>query len=131
MKYLIELKNDLIHHFDDLTPDKVELAIINGEIPKSSHTIQYIARFLLKDCRINNPFDVLGFIRKWFEKKGKDIPDLSFDSDVIDLESFDLQIDISLFDKLSMDDNGSTKVCPMPVWSDALGTFINGAIVNA
>lgn len=129
MKYLLQLKNDLINRFDDLTADKVALYLVNGELGKNSHTVQYIARFSLHDCRINNPFDVLMFIRAWFENANRDVPDLNFDCEVVDLESYDLQIDLALFDKLSVK-NGTTEVCLSPVWSDTADTFISGAITQ-
>lgn len=130
MKYLIELKNDLIQHFDDLTPDKVTLQLVNGEIAKNSYTVQYIARFTLQDCRLASPFDVLMFIKSWFKSQQKDEPDLNFDCEVIDLESYDLQIDLALFDKLLVKKDGTTEVCLPPVWSDTADTFVSGAIAK-
>lgn len=129
MKYLYTLKDNLINSFTTLTPDKTFLLIVNGELAKNSSQVNYIARFILTDCREDDPFLLLTFIRQWFASRALDIPDLSFDCDVIDLESYDLQIDIALFDKLNIASDGSYAVCLPPVWSDELGTFINGAIV--
>lgn len=130
MKYLIQLKNDLIQYFDDLTPDKVKLQLVNGEIGKNSQTVQYIARFTLQDCRLASPFDILMFIKNWFKRYQKDEPDLNFDCEVIDLESYDMQIDLALFDKLLVKKDGTTEVCLPPVWSDEVDNFISGVIVN-
>ena len=129
MKYLFDLKNAIIDRFPALTADKVQLQIVNGNLPPTSQTLGYIARLYLLDCKLPNPYDVLGFIRKWFETRNMAIPELMFDCDVIDLESYDLQIDIQLSDKLNIGSDGATSVCPDVVWSDVLGTFISGAIV--
>lgn len=128
MKYLIDLKNDLLAHFDELTGDKTYLQIVNGNMPSNTQTVSYIARFVLVDCRLAEPFAVLAFIRQWFETRGRTIPDLNFDCDVIDLESYDLQIDIGLNDKLTFTPDG-VNVCPELVWSDTAGTFISSAIL--
>ena len=129
MKYLIDLKTDLLARFDELTGDNTQLQIVNGEIGKDSTTVNYIARFILIDCRLPSPFDVLGFIRVWFDSHAMPVPQLNFDCDVIDLETYDLQIDIALADKLNIAIDGTTTVCYPLVWSDELGTYINGAIV--
>lgn len=130
MKYLITLKNDLLARFPELTGDNTQLQIVNGELGKDTHTVNYIARFILLDCRLPSPFDVLDFIRVWFEGRSLDTPQLNFDCDVIDLETYDLQIDIALSDKLNIATDGTTTICYPLVWSEALGTFINGAIVQ-
>lgn len=129
MKYLIDLKNDLLAQFDELTGDKTYLQIVNGNMPFNTQTVSYIARFVLVDCRLAEPFTVLAFIRQWFSTRGRTIPDLNFDCDVIDLESYDLQIDIGLTDKLAFLPNGGVNICPEPVWSDEAGTFISSAIL--
>ena len=130
MKYLIDLKNDLLAQFPALTGDNTQLQIVNGELGKDTHTVNYIARFILLDCRLPSPFDVIGFIRIWFEGRSLDTPQLNFDCDVIDLETYDLQIDIALSDKLNIATDGTTTICYPLVWSEALSTFINGAIVQ-
>lgn len=130
MKYLIDLKNDLLARFPELTGEDTKLQIVNGELSKDSQTVIYIARFILLNCRLANPFDILGFIRVWFDDRELDTPQLNFDCDVIDLETYDLQVDISLADKLNIATDGSTTICYPVVWSDKLGRFINGAIVQ-
>lgn len=130
MNYLINLKKDLINSFDGLEPDKVQLHLVNGELGASAPVVKYIARFVLLDCRIATPFDVLAFIRGWFDAHGHPVPDIHFGCEVIDLESYDLQIDLGLSDKIIITD-GRALICPPPIWSDGVGTFIAGAIGQA
>lgn len=127
MNYLITLKKDLIDTFDSLEPDKVQLHLVNGELGSSGQVVKYIARFILLDCRIATPFDILAFIRSWFDTSGYPVPDINFGCEVIDLESYDLQIDLGLSDKIIIT-GGKAVVCPPPIWSDAVGTFIGGVI---
>ena len=129
MKYLISLKNDLLSRFLELTGDNTQLQIINGELPPDRSTIHYVARFYLLNCRLPNPFDILGFIRRWFEHHGKPVPKLTFDCDVVNLETYDLQIDISLDDKLNFADDGTASLCDDLVWSDTAGTYVKASIV--
>lgn len=134
MKYLITLKNDLIAAFDGLTPDKTMLQLVNGELKPDSSTVNYIARFTLIDCRLPDPFLVIAFIRTWFNQRFYDVagvnqPSLNFDCDVIDLETYDIQIDIGLTDKLNIDNDGSYTICPPLVWSEQVGGFINSVIL--
>lgn len=130
MKYLIDLKNDLLAQFPALTGDKTFLQLVNGNLPPETQTVSYIARFIFTDCKLAEPFAVIGFIRIWFEGRSLDTPQLNFDCDVIDLETYDLQIDIALSDKLNIATDGTTTICYPLVWSEALSTFINGAIVQ-
>lgn len=130
MNYLITLKKDLTDTFDSLEPDKVQLHLVNGELGASGQMVKYIARFILLDCRISTPFDILAFIRGWFDTSGYAVPDINFNCEVIDLESYDLQIDLGLSDKIIITD-GKAVVCPPPIWSDGVGTFIAGAIGQA
>lgn len=125
MNYLAQLKRDLIASFDLLSSDKVQLHILNGTI--ESGRINYIVRFDLLDCRLNEPFLLFAFINNWFDKKGLAIPTINFDFDVIDLETYDLQIDINLSDKFIITEQGAT-ICPPVEWSDAVGGFISSAI---
>lgn len=127
MDNLIALKKALTTRFYDISPDKLQLHLVNGTLPKTSHVVSYIARFVFLDVRVSTPFEVIGFIRHWYEQHGLTAPELSFDCEVIDLESYDLQIDLNLSDKLILTEAG-VQVCPAPVWSEALGTFISGAI---
>ena len=129
MKYLIDLKNDLLAQFTPITSDKTFLQLVNGNLPPETQTVSYIARFIFTDCKLAEPFAVLAFIRQWFDARGRSVPELSFDCDVIDLESYDLQIDISLNDKLTFIAVDAVAVCPELVWSDEAGTFISSSIL--
>ena len=125
MKYLQQLKDDLLNQFNDqLTADKVHLFIVNGELSSTSSDISYIGRFLFIDCRDGDPFSLLTYIRKWFESQGYAVPDLNFNCEVIDAETYDLEIDIGLVDKLVISDDGSYHQCPPKVWSEALNDFV-------
>lgn len=129
MKYLIDLKNALLSHFDELTGDNTQLHINNGELPADSNTATYIARFELLNCRVVQPFDVLGFIRLWFAGLDKDVPQLKFECNIIDLETYDITVDILLKDKLTFTNEGAI-ICDDLVWSDAAGTFIKASIIH-
>ena len=132
MKYLQQLKDDLLAKFAaQLTADKVHLFLVNGELPSNSGDINYIARFLFIDCRDNNPFGLMTFIRKWFESKGYPVPDLNFDSEIIDAETYDLTVDIGLMDKLVINESGDYHLCPPKVWSDALDNWVAKDIADA
>ena len=49
MKYLIDLKNDLLAQFPALTGDKTFLQLVNGNLPPETQTVSYIARFIFTD----------------------------------------------------------------------------------
>ena len=132
MKYLQQLKDDLLAKFAaQLTADKVHLFLVNGELASNSGDINYIARFLFIDCRDNDPFSLMTFIRKWFESKGYPVPDLNFDSEIIDAETYDLTVDIGLMDKLVINESGDYQLCPPKVWSDALDNWVTKDIADA
>ncbi|ALF60331.1 phage tail protein [Psychrobacter urativorans] len=132
MKYLQQLKDDLLTNFaTQLTADKVHLFLVNGELASNSGDINYTARFLFIDCRDSDPFSLMTYIRKWFESKGYAVPDLNFDSEIIDAETYDLTVDIGLIDKLVVRDDGSYSLCPPKVWSDMLGDFVTKNVKDA
>lgn len=132
MQYLQQLKDDLIAQFADvLTPDKVHLFIVNGEMTAGSSDINYIARFLFIDCRSNDPFSLITYVRHWFDKNGRTAPDINFDSEIIDAETYDLTLDIGLMDKIVTGDNGKAHICPPKVWSDAFGEFVAPEVAAA
>lgn len=125
MKYLQQLKDDLLTKFESqLTADKVHLFLANGELASNVGDITYTARFLFIDCRDNDPFGILTFIRKWFQSKGYAVPDLNFDSEIIDAETYDLSVDIGLVDKLVIDEAGDYHLCPPKIWSEELGNYV-------
>ena len=132
MKYLQQLKDDLLAKFAaQLTADKVHLFLVNGELASNSGDINYIARFLFIDCRDNDPFSLMTFIRKWFESKGYPVADLNFDSEIIDSETYDLTVDIGLMYKLVINESGDYHLCPPKVWSDALDNWVTKDIADA
>lgn len=130
MFYLHKLKDDLLSNFQQITADKTFLQIVNGDLPSNSNIIKYMARFIFTDCRIADPFHVMTYIRHWFSNYSLPIPDINFDCDVIDLETYDLQIDILLNDKLNIQADGSYTVCPSQVWSNTVGGFVSSNIVT-
>ncbi|AGP49464.1 hypothetical protein PSYCG_09850 [Psychrobacter sp. G] len=132
MKYLQQLKDDLLAKFAaQLTADKVHLFLVNGELSSNSGDINYIARFLFIDCRDNDPFSLMTFIRKWFESKGYPIPDLNFDSEIIDAETYDLTVDIGLVDKLVINEAGDYHLCLPKIWSDSLEDWVTKDVADA
>lgn len=125
MIYLQQLKDNLLTKFQsELTADKTHLFIVNGELSANSSDINYIARFLFIDCRSNDPFNILTYIRYWFEQSGRLVPDLNFDSEIIDAETYDLTVDIGLMDKLVIDESGDYHLCPPKVYSETLGDWV-------
>ena len=132
MKYLQQLKDDLLAKFESqLTADKVHLFLVNGELPSNSADMNYIARFLFIDCRDGDPFSLMTFIRTWFDSKGYKVPDLNFDSEIIDSETYDLTVDIGLVDKLVINEEGDYHLCPPKIWSDALGDWVTIDVARA
>ena len=132
MKYLQQLKDDLLAKFAaQLTADKVHLFLVNGELSSNSGDINYIARFLFIDCRDNDPFSLMTFIRKWFESKGYPVPDLNFDSEIIDAETYDLTVDIGLVDKLVINEAGDYHLCLPKIWSDSLEEWVTKDVADA
>lgn len=126
MIYLQQLKDNLLTKFQsELTADKTHLFIVNGELSANSSDINYIARFLFIDCRSNDPFNILTYIRYWFEQSGRLVPDLNWDAEVIDAETYDLTIDIGLMDKLIATGEGDYHLCPPKVYSETLGDWVS------
>ncbi len=132
MKYLQQLKDDLLAKFAaQLTADKVHLFLVNGELSSNSGDITYIARFLFIDCRDNDPFGLMTFIRKWFQSRGYPVPDLNFDSEIIDAETYDLTVDIGLVDKLVINEAGDYHLCLPKIWSDSLEDWVTKDVADA
>lgn len=126
MIYLQQLKDNLLTKFQsELTADKTHLFIVNGELSANSSDINYIARFLFIDCRSNDPFNILTYIRYWFEQSGRLVPDLNWDAEVINAETYDLTIDIGLMDKLIATGEGDYHLCPPKVYSETLGDWVS------
>lgn len=131
MIYLQQLKDNLLTKFESvLTADKTHLFIVNGELSATSSDINYIARFLFIDCRSNDPFNILTYIRYWFKQSGRLVPDLNWDAEVIDAETYDLTIDIGLMDKLIATGEGDYHLCPPKVYSETLGDWVSPEVAS-
>lgn len=126
MKALILLKPFLQEKFPLMTADKCHLFIVNGTQAKGY--MEYTARLLFLDYR-GDPIEVIMQIREWLKSKklhldanGNDVQ-ISFSSEVIDANTFDLEIDFPQRDKIVMDQD-VYHICPELVWSDTFGTFV-------
>lgn len=109
-----------------MTADKCHLFIVNGTQAKGY--MEYTARLLLLDYR-GDPIEVIMQIREWLKSKnlhldvtGNDIQ-ISFSSEIIDTDTFDLEIDFPQRDKIVMNESGY-HVCAELVWSDTFGKFV-------
>lgn len=126
MQALIPLKPYLQEKLPLMTADKCHLFIVNGTQAKGY--MEYTARLLFLDYR-GDPIEVIMQIREWLKLKmlhldvtGNDVQ-ISFSSEIIDANTFDLEIDFPQRDKIVMDQDGY-HVCPEQVWSDISGKFI-------
>ncbi|AMW79745.1 hypothetical protein AMD27_13130 [Acinetobacter sp. TGL-Y2] len=126
MKALIPLKPYLQEKLPLMTADKCHLFIVNGTQAKGY--MEYTARLLFLDYR-GDPIEVIMQIREWLKLKklhldvtGNDVQ-ISFSSEIIDTDTFDLEVDFPQRDKIVMDQDGY-HVCPELEWSDISGKFI-------
>ncbi|MCH7306616.1 phage tail protein [Acinetobacter sp. NIPH 1852] len=125
MKALVPLKQFLSDHFPMMTVDKCHLLIVNGT--QKDGYLEYTARLLIIDYRAD-PVEVIMVIREWLksnnlhlDETGKDIQ-ISFSSEIIDSETFDLEIDFPQRDKVISNCNGY-HICPDLVWNELQGGF--------
>lgn len=126
MQALIPLKPYLQAKLPLMTADKCHLFIVNGTQAKGY--MEYTARLLFLDYR-GDPIEVIMQIREWLKSKklhldatGNDVQ-ISFSSEIIDANTFDLEVDFPQRDKIVMDEDGY-HVCPELVWSDTSGKFV-------
>lgn len=126
MKALIPLKSFLAEKLPEMTSDKCHLLIVNGSQAKGY--MEYTARILLTDYR-GDPVQVIMLLRNWLQSKNlhldaaqKDIQ-ISFSSEIIDANTFDLEIDFPQRDKIVLDESGY-HICPQMVWSDDHDKFV-------
>lgn len=126
MQSLVPLIPHLAQHLPDLSTDKCHLLVVNGTFAEGY--MEYTARVLLLDYR-GDPVQVLTVVRSWLEqnnrhkdKANNDIS-LSFSSEVIDNNTFDLEVDFPQRDKVVFNDQGY-HVCRAPVWDAALGIYV-------
>lgn len=115
MHHLAELKRYLNQQMPRLTDDKVHLFIVNGGYV--NQRLEYTARLLFLDCR-HDPIFILNHIKLWLEKhhrhlklNGSEI-EINFSSEVIDTNTFDLEIDFIQYDDLNINaDTGEYVIC--------------------
>ena len=126
MKALIPLKAFLPEKLPEMTSDKCHLLIVNGS--QANGYMEYTARILLTDYR-GDPVQVIMLLRNWLQSKNlhldaaqKDIQ-ISFSSEIIDANTFDLEIDFPQRDKIVLDESGY-HICPQMVWSDDHDKFV-------
>lgn len=126
MQSLVPLILHLAQHLPGLSTDKCHLLIVNGSFAEGY--LDYTARLLLVDFR-GDPVQVLTVVRSWLEqnKRHKDKADndisLSFSSEVIDNDTFDLEVDFPQREKVVFNDQ-DYHICRDPVWDEALGRFV-------
>lgn len=106
-----------------LTIDKTHLFIVNGSY-KDGY-LDYTARLLFLDCR-SEPIIILSTIKKWLRENhrhndanGNEI-ELSFNCELVDADTFDLEIDFPQRDKINLNDDGYT-ICKHHIWDEQLG----------
>ena len=123
---IVPLKPFLSQHLTSLSADKCHLLIVNGSFNEGY--MDYTARLLLLDYR-GDPVRVLTLVKLWLEqqqrhqdKSGNDIQ-ISFSSEIIDTETFDLEIDFPQREKVVFNDAGYY-ICSDPIWDDVLGKFV-------
>lgn len=126
MKALIPLKSFLAEKLPEMSQDKCHLLIVSGN--QAQGYLEYTVRILLLDYR-GDPVQVLMLVRHWLQSKylhldaaKKDIQ-ISFSSEIIDTNTFDLEIDFPQRDKIVSGENGY-HVCPEMVWSDDQDKFV-------
>ncbi|QHH99243.1 phage tail protein [Acinetobacter dispersus] len=120
---LAELKTYLSEKLPVLTADKTNLFIVNGNLNEGY--LEYTARFLFLDCR-TDPILILAYIKKWLRENNlhlnaaqKEI-ELSFSSEIIDLNTFDLEVDFPQREKVNISDTGYS-ICKPMIWDDHKG----------
>lgn len=124
MKKLAELKAYLTQKQPILTDDKIHIFIINGSYVGGY--LDYTARLLFLDCRID-PILILALIKNWLRENGRHLDttqineiELSFSSEVIDTDTFDLEVDFPQRDKLNVTSE-TYSICPTLVFDDQRG----------
>lgn len=126
MQHLAPLKLHLIEQLPLLSADKCHLLIVNGTQNKGY--LDYTVRLLFLDYR-SDPLQVISAIKKWLKANHRHLDaakqdiQLSFSSEIIDTDTFDLEIDFPQRDKIVFDQDGY-HLCPEEVWSDMHDKFI-------
>lgn len=123
MQHWIDLQQQLTNNLPNLSADKLHVLVVNGDLLHSEMT--YTIRILLLDYR-GDPLLPLVLINRWLQAKHRDEPELQrlkFSSEVIDKNTYDLEIDIPMTDKL-VDDGTDYHLCPPTYWDDASQSFM-------
>ena len=126
MQNLAPLKLYLVEQLPALSADKCHLLIVNGT--QNQGYLDYTARLLFLDYRAD-PLYVLAKIKQWLKQHNRHLSatkeeiQLSFSSEIIDSDTFDLEVDFPQREKIIMNDEGYN-LCPEPIWSDYHGKFI-------
>lgn len=126
MQHLAPLKLHLIEQLPLLSADKCHLLIVNGTQNKGY--LDYTVRLLFLDYR-SDPLQIISAIKKWLKANHRHLDaakqdiQLSFSSEIIDTDTFDLEIDFPQRDKIVFDQDGY-HLCPEEVWSDKHDKFI-------
>lgn len=127
MQHWIDLQQQLTNNLPNLSADKLHVLVVNGDLQHSAMT--YTIRILLLDYR-GDPLLPLVLINRWLQAKHRDEPDLprlKFSSEVIDKNTFDLEIDIPMADKL-VDDGTTFHICPPIYWDNTQSAFMQAAL---
>ena len=127
MQHWVDLQQHLSNNLPNLSKDNLRVLVVNGDLQHSAMT--YIIRILLIDYR-GDPLLPIVLINRWLQAKHREdpeLPRLKFSSEVIDKETFDLEIDIPMTDKL-VDDGTTFHICPPVYWDDAQAAFVTAAL---
>lgn len=126
MQQFAALKQHLVTTLPHMSADRCHLLIVNGQVVDG--IMSYTVRLLLLDYKFA-PLQVLSQIRKWLKDNnrlldlaGKEVQ-LSFSSEVIDHETFDLEIDFPQSDKVILEGD-DFHICGRMVWDEALMIFV-------
>lgn len=126
MYQLAQLKEYLSSKLPHMSPDRCHLMLVNGQIVNGN--MNYTVRILLLDYKFD-PLQVLSHIRAWLlqhnllrDNAGNEIA-FSFSSEIIDLETFDLEIDFPLNQKVVLEGD-DFHICGQMVWNEAQQQFV-------
>jgi len=127
MQHWVDLQQHLSNNLPNLSKDELRVLVVNGDLQHSAMT--YTIRILLLNYR-GDPLLPIVLINRWLQAKHRDEPDLprlKFSSEVIDKNTFDLEIDIPMTDKL-VDDWTTFHICPPVYWDDAQAAFVQAEL---
>lgn len=120
MQHLIELRDYLASNIPQLTDENLKVLVMNGQLENGY--LSYTVRIVLIDHR-SDPILPLALVQQWLDSQKRPQSALSFETEVIDAGTFDLQMDIQMTDKLVVI-SGDYHLCPERSWSDFDGEFV-------